>query len=84
MFLMLYSIDWPNFIGWLFLLLKILVNLCIAIVCFPGYGVRNFEINLIFLIEPFFCLTKMSRKKFKYLDNEKSLYGEIKSIFDHF
>ena len=33
MFLMLYSINWPNFIAWLHLLLEILGNTCIAIVC---------------------------------------------------
>ena len=33
MFLMLYSINWPNFIDWLPLLLDILGNMCIAIVC---------------------------------------------------
>ena len=33
MFLMLYSINWPNFIVWLPLLLEILGNMCIAIVC---------------------------------------------------
>ena len=33
MFLMLYSIDWPNFIVWLPLLLEILGNMCITIVC---------------------------------------------------
>ena len=35
-FLMFYSIDWPNFIAWLPLLPlhpEILVNMCIAIVC---------------------------------------------------
>ena len=31
MFLMLYSINWPNFIAWLPLLLEILDNMCIAI-----------------------------------------------------
>ena len=29
-------------------------------------------------------MTKMSRQKFKYLENEKSFYDEIKSIFYHF
>ena len=53
-FLMLYSINWPIFIAWLFLLLGILGNMCIAIVCYPGCDVMDFEINLIFLIEPFF------------------------------
>ena len=33
MFLMLYSINWPNFIAWLFLLLEILVNMCLATAC---------------------------------------------------
>ena len=33
MFLMLYSINWPNFIAWLPLLLEILGNMCIDIVC---------------------------------------------------
>ena len=32
-FLILYSIDWANFIDWLPLLSEILVNTCIAIVC---------------------------------------------------
>ena len=31
MFLMLYSINWPNFIVWLFLLVEILVNMCTGI-----------------------------------------------------
>ena len=33
MFLMLYSINWPNFIVWFALLLEILSNMCIANVC---------------------------------------------------
>ena len=33
MFLILYCINWPNFIVWLPLLLEILNNMCIAIVC---------------------------------------------------
>ena len=32
----------------------------------------NFEINFIFLIKPFFYMTKMPGQKFKYLENEKS------------
>ena len=31
----------------------------------------NFENNLIFLINPFFYMSKKSRQKFKYLENEK-------------
>ena len=41
-------------------------------VCFPSCEVMNFEINLIFLIKPFFCMTKMSRQKFKYLEKKQS------------
>ena len=83
-FLILYSINWPNFTVLLSLLLEILGNMCIAIVCFPGCDVMNFEIILIFLIKPFFYMTKKSRLKFKYLENEKSFKGEIKSIFHYF
>ena len=33
------------------------------------------------LIEPFYFMTKKTRQKFKYLENQKSFWGEIKSIF---
>ena len=42
----------------------------IAIVLEPGCDVINFEINLIFLIKLFFFMTKRSRQKLKYLENE--------------
>ena len=38
MFLVLYSINWPNCVVWL--RLEILDNMCISIVCFPGCDVR--------------------------------------------
>ena len=72
MFLMLCSINWPNFIVWFPLFLEILGNMCIAIVCWPGCDVINFNINLIFLIKLFLYMTKMSRQKLKHLENEKS------------
>ena len=53
-FLMLYFINWPNFIVWLSLLLELFGNTHIAMVCFPGCDIINFEINPIFLIKPFF------------------------------
>ena len=53
MFLMLYSINLPNFIVWLTLLLEILGNICIAMVCFLGNDVKRFEINLNLLIRRF-------------------------------
>ena len=74
MFLMLYCIKWPNSIAWLPLFLEMLVNMCIAIVFFPGCDVTNFEINLIFLL-----FTK-SRQNFEYLENKKNFSGEIKSF----
>ena len=55
---MLYSINCPNFISWLPLLLDILGNMRMAIVCQPDCDVPDFEINLIFLIEPFFIHNK--------------------------
>ena len=72
MFLMLYSINWPNLIVWSPLLRETPDNMCIAIVHFPGCDVINFEIDLIFLINPFFYMTKKSRQIFKYLQNEKT------------
>ena len=36
------------------------------------YWVINFEINLIFLIKPFFLHDQTVKTKFKYLENEKS------------
>ena len=53
-FLLLHSINWPNLLVWLPLLGEILGNMCIVIVCWPGCAVINFEINLMFLIKPFF------------------------------
>ena len=76
--------SWSNFIVWLLLPLEILGNMCITIVCEPRCDVIKFEINLIFLIKPFCYMTKKSRQKLKYLENENSLWDEIKSIFHHF
>ena len=52
----LYSINLAHFIAWLPLLCEILGNVFIAIVCKQGCDVMNFEVNLIFLINPFFLL----------------------------
>ena len=71
MFFMLYYINWPNVIVWLSLLFQILANMCITI-CFQGCDVIDFEIDIIFLIKLFFYMTKKSRQKFKYLQNEMS------------
>ena len=66
------------------LVLETLGNMFVAIVCFTGCDVIKFEINLSFLIKSFFYMTKRSRQKFKYLENEKSFSGEIESIFHNF
>ena len=84
MFPILYSIKWRNFIAWLPLLLEISGNMCLTIACWPGCGVIKFVSNLIFLIKPFSYMTKNSWEKIKYLENEKSFWGKIKSIFHHF
>ena len=42
MFLMLYSINWLNFIAWLSALLEVLVSICIAVACLPGEDIFKF------------------------------------------
>ena len=56
----------------------------IAILRQPGCDIINFKINLIFLIKSFLYITKKTRQKLKYLENEKSFYSEIKKNFHHF
>ena len=84
MFFMLHSINWLNFIVWFPLLLEILGSMCVTILCWPGCDVIKFEINLIFFIKPFYYLTKKSRQKLKYLENEKSFWSEKKNHFSSF
>ena len=50
-FLMLYYINWPNFVVWLPLLLEILGNMCIGIICCTACDDINFKINHSFLIK---------------------------------
>ena len=59
--IVLYSINWSKFIA------------CIPIVCFSGCDVMNFQIDLIFLIKPFFYMTKKSRQKLKALRTKRAL-----------
>ena len=66
-----FSINWPNFIVWLSLLLEILCYVYIAIACFPGCDVINFEINLFFLIKSLSYMSKKWRQKLKYLEKKK-------------
>ena len=81
MFLRLWSINWPNVIVWLPLLLEILANMCITIVCQPDCDVIKFEINLMFLIKPFCYMTKSSRQKFKYPETKRTFEVKWKAFF---
>ena len=63
--LMLYSINWPNFILWLSLRLEILGNMCIVIICCPVCDVIHFRNSNSFLIKLFFYITKKSWKERK-------------------
>ena len=75
-FLMLCSINWPNFIVSFSLLLEILGNMCVVIICCSVFDVINFEINHSFLIKPFFYTylhnNQKLRTKTKYVKKEKS------------
>ena len=82
-FLMLHSINWSHSIVWLPLFHEILSNMCIPIVCFPGCDVINIEIKLIFSLSSL-NMTKKSRQKFKYLENEKSFKVKSKAFSNHF
>ena len=53
-------------------LFEILGNMCITVTCFLGCDIINFETNVVFLIKPYLHMTKTSRQKFSYLENEKS------------
>ena len=81
---MLYSTNCSNFIVRLHLIPEILDIICIVTICCPGCDIMNFEINLNFLIKPFFCIIKKSGKKCKYLKmafidaNKKKLFRKVR------
>ena len=84
MFLILHSINWPNFIVRWPLLLEILGNKRITIACLPGCVVIKFEINLIFLIKLFCCITKRSRQKVKNILRTKRTFDVKNKHFSSF
>ena len=51
--------------------------MCIAIACYPGCDVMNFEINFIFLILPFFLHDQKSWQKLKYFQNGMQFFNDI-------
>ena len=61
------------------LLLEIFANTCIVIVCFSGCDI-SFVLSFV-LIKPFFNMTKTSRQKFKYLQNNKKNKNKNKKHF---
>ena len=71
-----YSINSLNFIFFLALLLEILGNMCIVTACLSVYDVINFQINFIFLIKPFFHVTKKPGQNFEYLKFNESRYKQ--------
>ena len=64
---MLDSINWPNSIVLLSLILEILINMCMTMVCEPSCDVMNFETN-----QAAFRHKQKARQKLKYLENQKS------------
>ena len=71
-FPILYSINWTHFIVWFHLLFEILSSIFIANIYFLDLDVIKFEFNLLFVIKPFFYMTKNLQRKFEYLEEEKS------------
>ena len=63
LFFKVYSINWPNFIASLSLLLEILQYVHFNFFCFRVDGFMNFEINLSSLIKAFSYLTKKVNMK---------------------
>ena len=70
--------------AWLSLILKTSGNMCIAVVCYPVCDVINFAFFLSFLNKSFLDMSINLEQKLKNLKGEKSFWGEIKSIFNHF
>ena len=83
-FLFLYSTNWPNFTAWLPLLREILDNMCIAIICEPGYDGINFKINHIYLIKPFFLYDQKFKTKIQISWEQKELPRWNKTYFSSF
>ena len=80
-FLLLYSINWPNFIFWLLLLREILGNLSIVIICWLVCDVIDFEINLIFLTKPFLQWPKNQDKNLNFLWMKRAFKIKYKTVF---
>ena len=82
-FLTLYYINWPNLIVWLPLLVELLGNMLILDICNPVCDSINFDINLSLFIKILSYMAKKAGQKFKYPENEKGFWHEIKTIILH-
>ena len=85
-FLLLYYINWLNFIVWLPLLLEILAYMCIVIICSPVCDIINFGITHSFLNKPFFYITKkfqqnLSISRTKRAINIKAVLLQNQKVF---
>ena len=74
-YFMLYSINWPNFTGRLFLLFEILGKFYIVIMCFLVDDVINFEISR------FSTRPKKLGQIFEYLRTKKAFKVKQKTFF---
>ena len=80
-FLLVYSINWPNFLVWLPLLCEILGNMCIASICISCCEAMNFEVNLMFLIKLFFLHNQKVMTKIEISWERKELLRWNKKHF---
>ena len=83
-FLVLYSLTWPIFFFWLPLLLQIFVNIYIAIVCFTGFDVINFGVNLNFLPKPAFLHDRKLKTKISISWEQREILRWIKKHISSF
>ena len=80
-FLMLYSINWSNFIFWFSSLLEIIWQ-CVCCNCFYSvFDAINFEIYHSFLIKPVFYMSKKLRTKIEISQEYNDLSRWNKTYF---
>ena len=77
-FLILYSINLPNFIVWLLLHFEILGIICIRVICFPVSDTVHLEFDLNFPFKSFFYMTKTFRTKIWIFRNLSELRVSFK------
>ena len=82
--LKLYSINWPNFIVWLSLLLEIFGNISTVVICFPINDVLNFELTLLFKSSHFTAWPQNSETKILMSQIQKEHLRWHKKYFSTF